>query len=415
MTALLWQQPPDQPLGVARLSKLAFDGGDLGPLRSQLLDKYVYEPENAAALMDLAVIEQLLGNLEDGLARQQEALTLRRVYRSLCAAAKPGLRVLALAAPGDIGNNTPLEFLLEGSDIELTTLYVIPDEPISESLPDHDVAIVTACESDENRAVHAEISRRVANSLKPVLNHPDQIALLARERLHTVLEPVSGITMPMTARIDRDSFAEIGAGKTRLGSHLADGAFPLIARPIGSHAGLGLKKLEDAAAIAAYLGERPENGFYISRYIDYRSPDGLFRKYRVVFIDGRPYACHMAIAEQWMIYYLNAGMGESAAKKAEEERFMTAFDTEFARRHRAALGALADRIGLDYFGIDCAQAVDGKLLLFEADIAMIVHLMDSPTIYPYKAPQMRAVFAAFCAMLKQRAASRPARSVGSAA
>jgi len=176
-----------------------------------------------------------------------------------------------------------------------------------------------------------------------------------------------------------------------------------------------LKKLEDAAAIAAYLGERPENGFYISRYIDYRSPDGLFCKYRVVFIDGRPYACHMAIAEQWMIYYLNAGMGESAAKKAEEERFMTAFDTEFARRHRAALGALADRIGLDYFGIDCAQAVDGKLLLFEADIAMIVHLMDSPTIYPYKAPQMRAVFAAFCAMLKQRAASRPARSVGSAA
>jgi len=415
MTALLWQQPPDQPLGVARLSKLAFDGGDLGPLRSQLLDKYVYEPENAAALMDLAVIEQLLGNLEDGLARQQEALTLRRVYLSPCAAAKPGLRLLALAAPGDIGNNTPLEFLLEGSDIELTTLYVIPDEPISESLPDHDVAIVTACESDENRAVHAEISRRVANSLKPVLNHPDQIALLARERLHTVLEPVSGITMPMTARIDRDSFAEIGAGKTRLGSHLADGAFPLIARPIGSHAGLGLKKLEDAAAIAAYLGERPENGFYISRYIDYRSPDGLFRKYRVVFIDGRPYACHMAIAEQWMIYYLNAGMGESAAKKAEEERFMTAFDTEFARRHRAALGALADRIGLDYFGIDCAQAVDGKLLLFEADIAMIVHLMDSPTIYPYKAPQMRAVFAAFCAMLKQRAASRPARSVGSAA
>jgi glutathione synthase/RimK-type ligase-like ATP-grasp enzyme len=415
MTELLWQQRPDQPLGVARLSKLAFDGVDLGPLRSQLLDKYVFEPENAAALMDLAVIEQLLGNLEDGLSRQQEALALRRVYRSPCDAAKPDLRLLVLAAPGDIGNNTPLEFLLEGSDIELTTLYVVPDEPIAEAILDHDVAIVAACESDENRAVHAAIRRFVANSLKPVLNHPDQIALLARERLHTVLKPVSSIAMPMTARIDRGSFAEIGAGKTRLRSHLADGAFPLIARPIGSHAGLGLKKLEDAAAIAAYLGERPEKGFYISRYVDYRSPDGLFRKYRIVFIDGRPYACHMAIAEQWMIYYLNASMGESAAKKAEEERFMTAFDTEFARRHRAALAALADRIGLDYFGIDCAQAVDGKLLLFEADIAMIVHSMDSPTIYPYKVPQMRAVFAAFCAMLKQQSASRPARSVGSAA
>jgi hypothetical protein len=123
----------------------------------------------------------------------------------------------------------------------------------------------------------------------------------------------------------------------------------------------------------------------------------------------------MAIAEQWMIYYLNAGMGESAAKQAEEERFMTAFSSEFARRHKSALAALAERIGLDYFGIDCAQTGDGKLLLFEADIAMIVHLMDSSTIYPYKVPQMRSVFAAFCAMLKERAVPRSVRKAGSAA
>jgi glutathione synthase/RimK-type ligase-like ATP-grasp enzyme len=415
MTALVWQQPADMPLGVAKLSKLAFDGVDLGPLRSQLLDKYVFEPDNAAALMDLAVIEQLLGNLEDGLARQHEALQLRRIYRSPCEAAKPGVRLLAFAAPGDIGNNTPLEFLLEGSDIALTTLYVVPGEPLPEPIPDHDVAIATACESDKNQAVQAEITRLTADWPKPVLNHPDQIALLARERLHALLKPVASIEMPMTVRIDRASLAEIGAGRTPLRAHLADGVFPVIARPLGSHAGFGLKKLDDAAAVTAYLAERAEAGFYLSRYVDYRSPDGRFRKYRIVFVDGRAYACHMAIAEQWMIYYLNAGMGESAAKQAEEERFMTAFSSEFARRHKAALAALAERIGLDYFGIDCAQTGDGKLLLFEADIAMIVHLMDSPTTYPYKVPQMRSVFAAFCAMLKERAVPRSVRKAGSAA
>ena len=415
MTALIWQQPPDRPLGVAKLSKLAFDGVDLGPLRSQLLDKYVFEPDNAAALMDLAVIEQLFGNREDGLARQHEALCLRRIFHSPCDAAKSSLRLLALAAPGDIGNNTPLEFLVEGSDIALTTLYIDPDQPLPEQLPDHDVAIVAACASDQNEAVQAAIRQRLATWPVPVLNPPDQIARLARERLHMLLKPVPGITMPMTVRIDRASLAEIAAGKAALRAHLADGAFPLVVRPIGSHAGFGLKKLDDAAAVSAYLAERREPGFYISRYVDYRSPDGLFRKYRIVFIAGRPYACHLAIAEQWMIYYLNAGMGESAAKQAEEERFMTAFRVEFARRHRAALAALADRIGLDYFGIDCAQAADGKLLLFEADIAMIVHLMDSSAIYPYKVPQMHSVFAAFCAMLKERAAAGLARRAGSAA
>lgn len=415
MSDLIWRQDGDMPLGVAKLSKLAFDGVDLGPLRSQLLDKYVFEPENAAALMDLATIEQLLGNGEDGLARQSEALALCRIYRSPCAAAKPALRLLALAAPGDVGNNTPLEFLLEDTDIALTTLYVVPGEPLPSEIPAHDLAIVAASESDENRAALVQIAGLAATWPKPVLNHPDQIALLARERLHTLVKPVSSIEMPVTIRIDRTSLAEIAAGKVALRSHVADGAFPLIARPIDSHAGRGLRKLGDAAALQAYLAERSEKGFYLSRYVDYRSPDGLFRKYRIVFIDGHAYACHMAIADQWMIYYLNAGMAESAAKKAEEERFMTAFGSEFARRHRHALAALADRIGLDYFGIDCAQTGDGKLLLFEADIAMIVHLMDLPTIYPYKVPQMRTIFSAFAAMLKERAMPAPERQAHSAA
>jgi glutathione synthase/RimK-type ligase-like ATP-grasp enzyme len=407
MTGLVWQQPVDAPLGVAKFSALAFSGVDLAPLRSQLLDKYVFEPDNAAALMDLSIIEQFLGSVEDGLARQQEALRLHRVYRSPFAGDKPGLRLLAFAAPGDIGTNTPLEFLLEGSDVSLATLYIVPGEPLATTIPDHDLAIVAVSESDANQPVLAEIARLIATWPKPVLNPPDRIARLARERLHALMTPVAEIAIPMTVRIDRSSLMEIGASKAPLQSILADGAFPLIARPIDSHAGRGLQKLDDPAAVRAYLSGRPERGFYISRFIDYRNADGLFRKYRIVFIDGHAYACHMAITDQWMIYYLNADMGQSAAKRAEEERFMVGFDAEFAARHRAALTALASRIGLDYFGIDCAETGDGKLLLFEADIAMIVHLMDSPALFPYKVPQMRKVFAAFCAMLKARATAHP--------
>jgi hypothetical protein len=119
----------------------------------------------------------------------------------------------------------------------------------------------------------------------------------------------------------------------------------------------------------------------------------------------------MAIADQWMIYYLNAGMAESAAKKIEEERFMTGFDHEFAKRHRAALAGIAERVDIDYFGIDCAQTAEGSLLLFEADIAMIVHLMDSPTIFPYKVAPMKKLFADFAAMLKDCAGRPPAKKL----
>jgi hypothetical protein len=53
--------------------------------------------------------------------------------------------------------------------------------------------------------------------------------------------------------------------------------------------------------------------------------------------------------------------------------------------------------------VDCAQNKDGNLLIFEADNTAVVHNMDSPELFPYKPPQMRAIFEAFAAMLLRHA------------
>ena len=42
-------------------------------------------------------------------------------------------------------------------------------------------------------------------------------------------------------------------------------------------------------------------------------------------------------------------------------------------------------------------------LIFEADNTAVVHNMDTPEVYPYKAPQMRLVFDAFARMLSRHA------------
>jgi hypothetical protein len=118
-------------------------------------------------------------------------------------------------------------------------------------------------------------------------------------------------------------------------------------------------------------------------------------------MDGKPYACHMAIADRWDIWYLNARMALSEEKRSEEARFMRDFDHGFAFRHRAALADVASRVGLDYFTIDCAENKGGELLIFEADNTAVVHNMDSPDVFPYKAPQMRKIFDAFAAMMQR--------------
>jgi hypothetical protein len=390
-------------IGLAKLSKMSFDGTDLGPLWYDLLQRVAKDGLNTAAVMDMSVIAQLLGDQISGLALQAGALDIQRLYRSPCASPSPRLRVLALAAATDIGGNTPLEFLLEGSEIELITLYVVPGMPLPQPLPAHDIAMVIAPVSESVSDTLSEITQLVKTWPRPVLNLPQNIFQLDRDRLHVLLKSAPGISIPTTARLSRKNLLEIAHNGELLRDGITDGGFPLIVRPIDGHAGLGLAKLELASDIDTYLSQRQESDFFISPYVDYSGADGLFRKYRIVFVDGRPHACHMAISDQWKIWYYNADMAQCAAHRAEEAQFMANFDGEFARRHAVALAETARRIDLEYFGIDCAETKDGKLLIFEADNAMIVHNMDPVDVFPYKAPQMRKIFNSFTAMLYRHA------------
>src|SRR5206468_1835924 len=109
----------------------------------------------------------------------------------------------------------------------------------------------------------------------------------------------------------------------------------------------------------------------------------------------------------WVIHYINADMDASASKRQEEEQFFATFERVFAEKHGPSLRAIHDRVGLDYLGIDCAETPDGKLLVFEVDNAAIVHALDDPKLYPYKAPAMQKIFAAFRAMLVGRSNQVP--------
>ena len=114
-------------IGMARLAKLAFDGKDLRPMWRNLITKLLDGTIEAGEGLDLSVIAQLLGDKPAGLAIQQVILASHQLFRSPCSTASPSLRVLALAAATDIGSNTPIDFLLDGNAIELTTLYVVPE------------------------------------------------------------------------------------------------------------------------------------------------------------------------------------------------------------------------------------------------------------------------------------------------
>lgn len=393
---------PADRMGVAQLARMSAGGVDLHPLWQALINKLLAGTIEPGEGMDLSLIAQLLGDKEAGLAIQQEMLASHQLFRSPCSSRMPRLRVLALAAATDMGGNTPIEFLLEGSGIELTTLYVMPDVALPAPLPDHDVAIVIASDCEDCRGALGRIAEASSRWPRPLLNPPHLVAGLDRDKLYRRLNGIDGLVIPATAAVARAQLMALCRQTLAPSDIAADLAFPVIVRPHGSHAGKGLAKLDDRAALARYLDERQEQDFFISRFVDYCCDDGLFRKCRIVFVDGRPYACHMAVADRWDIWYLNAGMPHSASKRLEEETFMRTFDVGFARRHATALLGIAERVGLDYFIVDCAETRNGSLLVFEADNTAIVHDMDPPDVFPYKPPQMRMIFGAFAAMLERR-------------
>ena len=390
-------------IGFAQLTRRAFEGVDLQPLRDQLVVRITEGTAQAGEGLDLSLIVQLLGDKDAGLAIQSEVLTFHQLFRTPSAASKPGLRLLALAADIDMGGNTPIDFLLEGSDIELLTLYVVKGVGLPKNLPEHDVAIVVASDSEECREALALIEEAALRWPRPLLNRPDLIGNLDRDKLYRLLAGVPGLDIPATVHATRAQLSDLAQGRIACGDIAGELHFPMIARPRGSHAGVGLAKLDDAAALDAYLAERKEQDFFVARFVDYVSPDGLYRKYRLAMVDGKPYACHMAIADRWDIWYLNAYMAFSEEKRAEEAVFMLDFDHAFAARHKSALEEMSRRVGLDYFIVDCAENQNRELLVFEADNTAVVHNMDSPIVFPYKPPQMRKIFAAFTAMLSRHA------------
>jgi hypothetical protein len=386
---------------------MAFDGLDLAPVWNELVHRVRAKPDDAAALLDLSTIAQLQGRPQDRLELQRAALQLQRIYRQPAAAAgERPLKLLAFMAPGDFMANTPLEFMLDGSGITLDMAYVVPGMVLPQP-PEHDVALVAVDSSGESAAVLDEIARLIKTWPRPVLNAPQRVAQLTRAGTWQLLKSAPEIVMPMNVRIGREMLAEVGRCDTGVESILGGAGFPIIVRPSWSQAGAGLVKLEEPSAIEAYLDEWKDAEFYIAPFVDYSGRDGLFRKCRIALIDGCPYVCHMAVSQHWMIHYLNANMRYDEARRAEEARFMADFDSDFALRHAAAFKSIAERTGLDYLPIDCAETRDGKLLVFEVGTAMIVHSMDPPDLFPYKRPQMEKVFKAFQAMLYKAASRAP--------
>ncbi len=266
------------------------------------------------------------------------------------------------------------------------------------ALPPHDVVF--------NAIGNAEIAELSLDRMlhfcqgRTVLNRPERVVATRRDLLPGLLAGLPGVLVPRILRLRRDE--ALGPGlEDRLGA--AGLAFPLIARPISCQGGKGAQRVDDPAQLEAALASDAD-GSYLIAFHDSAGQDGHFRKYRMIFVDGRPYPYHLAISRNWLVHYHSAHMLEAPWKREEERRFLEAPREALGPAAYAAIESIGERMGLDYAGIDFAVLGDGTILVFEANATMLVHLQDPPDLFPAKHEAVPRIFRAFEAMLDRHAA-----------
>jgi tetratricopeptide (TPR) repeat protein len=302
------------------------------------------------------------------------ARSARRTVLVLFDAGKGNINLSHLFAPA---HNTVIDWMIE---------YAPPGQ--SEALPAFDLVFNAMGDPDMTGAAAAPATRFVAACGKPVLNRPEAVARTSREKIPALLGGVKGLFVPKVWRVSPDD-----PWPADVAEHL-----PVLVRPVDSHGGAGLQRVHSADHLAR-IAERRQEPMYVSQFVDFASPDGQHRKYRVIFIDRRPLPYHLAISPDWLVHYATAGMAEQPWKLQEERRFLDDPPHVLGRAGMAAVTAIGARMDLDYAGVDFSILPDGRILVFEANPVMLVHPEAEPGIFAFKNRHVTKIFDAFEALL----------------
>ena len=339
------------------------------------------------ALQRLGRVAQALDAFRCALALEQIA-TLRSEKRP--AGEPPDFSVLLLLAPGLY--NTPYEYLVRQERYDANFVLLVPDFDYDIALlrSRGDVIVNLVSDADHDQAILGIAAALVDRLDRPVINHPDKIRRTDRATIAALLSEIPGCRV---ARVTRHR------GTDLLRPGFFDRALPFLVRRAGLHNGDAFVKVTTEAALQAFAEQNPMNDHFVIEYLDYRSPDGFFRKYRFFFVGGEILPYHLAIGTGWKVHHVNTDMAHQETLKQEEEAFLRTPENIFGAAQMATLQAIGKAVGLEFFGIDCSIDRHGNVVVFEANATMLVH-QDNPD-FPYKNEYARRIKAAFDRMLRE--------------
>jgi hypothetical protein len=377
---------PDNATAHANLAFMFLRGGALNEARTLYEAALRLDPQHADAKRGLAAVLTQSGSTvaEVQAAGGSENAVSVIPYRGSGAPA----RVLLLVSLGS--GNLHVEKLLDDRTFEVTKLVVELFDP-TQPLPAHDLSFNAIGDADScGDALVA--AQRIVESQPSVLNPPARVLATTRVGTAERLAGVEGAIAPRIARVPRASL-----------QHVNGFAFPLLLRSPGHHTGHHFVRVDRAEDVASAAAQLPGDELYIIQYVDFASADGKFRKYRVMFVDGKLYPLHLAVSSDWKVHYFSAQMADYPEHRAEDQAFLERMDEVLGASAVATLERIAAALGLDYAGIDFALGASGEIIVFEANATMVIVEPGADERWAYRNEPVRRVIGAVRKMMLSRA------------
>jgi hypothetical protein len=250
-----------------------------------------------------------------------------------------------------------------------------------------DLLLNLVTDADQNPKVLANLVKLLRAYGGRVINRPEAVLRSTREQVAATCAGLPHVIAPRAVRI--------GPG----GRAQADFPYPAILRLAGTHTGRVIGVVESADDLAARLVKGAQH--ILTEFRDFRGGDGLYRKYRFVFIGGEIVMRHLLVSDDWNVHAADRTrfMRPRPALIAEERDAIGYGMQAFPHGVRAGLAAIRDAIGLDLFGVDCAITAAGEIILFEANATMNFFPLADDPVFAYLGTALARAQAAFDALL----------------
>lgn len=257
--------------------------------------------------------------------------------------------------------NVNILSLLKSEQLEIVTIYFGGMKGDTVKVPPPDVVFNAICDCDANKKSLNIAARAVETFHVPILNHPRCVMRTARDQIYQQLCDIQDLKAPKTIRMQPESITQVQSL-----IHAGGLEYPVIFREAGRHGGMNMVLLRDPRDTdPLHRFALDGRDYYALEFVDFRSPDGLFRKYRFLIIDGKPYPRHMIASDEWNIHARDRArrMLKDPALRKEEESFFGTYAEKSHERFRKVY----EKLGLDFFGVDCTFDGDGGLIIFEVN------------------------------------------------